>query len=152
MDDGMMAWWGKIRLEWHLWGDISCDLWQILGALHKHSIRDNGVTRRGDILRRSSATKWQVGSLKTQSFKVLSILRDGILMEISKSLVEKGLKLNKQKKMCPTTLLFMPRREQLECFVLIRPQTRLTSWTQVLFSKLTHQHLTGSSLKDALKS
>ena len=57
------------------------------------------------------AKKWQVGSLRTWSFKVLSILRDGILMEVSKSLVEKGLKLNKQKKMCPANLLFISRKE-----------------------------------------
>ena len=71
--------------------------------------------------------KWQVGSLRTWSFKVLSILRDGILMEVSKSLVEKGLKLNKQKKMCPANLLFISRKEQrMFCTHPIRHQSSLS--------------------------
>ena len=108
----MTAWWldgAKLDLS-DICEEISAVIYD-KSSVHCINIPLETMGSRGDILRRSSGKKWQVGSSRTSSFKVLSILRDGILMEVSKSLVEKGLKLNKQKKMCPTNFTFLFQQE-----------------------------------------
>ena len=102
----MTAWWldgAKLDLS-DICEEISAVIYD-KSSVHCINIPLETMGSCGDILRRSSG-KWQLGSLRTWSLKLLSILRDGILMEVSKSLVEKGLKLNKQKKMCPTNFTF----------------------------------------------
>ena len=122
----MTAWWldgAKLDLS-DICEEISAVIYD-KSSVHCINIPLETMGSRGDILRRrSSGKKWQVGSSRTSSFKVLSILRDGILMEVSKSLVEKGLKLNKQKKMCPTNFTFYSSKNWDIMFFLLRPQSR----------------------------
>ena len=147
----MTAWWldgAKLDLS-DICEEISAVIYD-KSSVHCINIPLETMGSRGDILRRSSGKKWQVGSSRTSSFKVLSILRDGILMEVSKSLVEKGLKLNKQKKMCPTNFTFYSSKNWDIMFFL--NLNSVASWIFVLLKITTYHHPTLSRVEDALKS
>ena len=148
----MTAWWldgAKLDLS-DICEEISAVIYD-KSSVHCINIPLETMGSRGDILRRSSGKKWQVGSSRTSSFKVLSILRDGILMEVSKSLVEKGLKLNKQKKMCPTNFTFYSSKNWDIMFFL--NLNSVASWTIFVLLKITtYHHPTLSRVEDALKS